>query len=355
MRSPRDVIPALRTAPGFLHNEAGQPLFGTYQGVIPDVDLSRLGGAYQLSGARRLFKEKKWHYQLVATPEVLVAYAVVDLGYAANAFITAVDLRTREVVADQSFIGVPGPLAGVNNRPGEGLAARLISPLGASFAVSRAEGNEKYRLSVEVLELPIPRRISLRGEVLAAGGPPALTVVAPVGEDGVINVTQKWAALLAFGHLKAGGRRYLLDGGVAGLDYTHGYLARHTAWRWAMGLGRLPDGTPVGLNLVEGFNEDNADANENGLWVGNRLIPLDRARFDFNRQDLLDDWRIRTTDGSVDLRFKPLHVHREERDLKVIKSRFAQPFGTFTGTVRVEGATLPVNLAGVTEDQDMIW
>ena len=43
------------------------------------------------------------------------------------------------------------------------------------------------------------------GELLAAGGPPPLTVIAPVAEGGVVNVTQKWAGLLAFGKLAGGG------------------------------------------------------------------------------------------------------------------------------------------------------
>lgn len=356
MRAEQELTSPLRPAPASVEDESGRPNFGTFQGCLSDASLDRLQGSFQLSAARRLLKEKRWQYQLVVTPELVAAFAVVDLGYAANAFVTAVDLRDRAVVVDKSFIGIPGPLAHVNDLPGEGLRAHLVSPAGAQFQVSRPAGHEKYRLSVDVVDLPLPRMAAhWRGEILAAGGPPALTVIAPVGEDGVLNVTQKWAGLLAFGKLSAGGRRYLLDGGVAGLDYTHGYLARHTAWRWALALGRLADGTPLGINLVEGFNEDNKEANENGLWVGRRLIPLDRARFEFNRQDLLDGWRVRTVDGAVDLRFRPLHVHREERDLKLVKSRFAQPLGQFTGKVRIDGVEVDVQLAGVTEDQDMIW
>src|SRR4051812_43235993 len=135
MRSEREMTPTLRAAPAAIHNEAGQPQFGTYQGVIPDGDFSLLSGAYQLAQPVRLFKEKKWQYQLVVTPEVIAAYAIVDLGYAANAFITAVDVRDRKVVVDKSFMGVPGPLASVGTRAGEGHSARLVSPLGASFSV----------------------------------------------------------------------------------------------------------------------------------------------------------------------------------------------------------------------------
>ena len=63
-----------------------------------------------------------------------------------------------------------------------------------------------------------------------------------------------------------------------------------------------------------------------------------------------------TADGSVDLRFKPIYVHREDKDLRLVVSHFAQPVGFFEGTVKVGGRTLELsNVPGVTEDQDMLW
>ena len=61
-------------------------------------------------------------------------------------------------------------------------------------------------------------------------------------------------------------------------------------------------------------------------------------------------------DGSVDLTLKPFAVHREQRDLKIVKSRFMQPLGLWHGTVSAGGATYQVrNLPGVAEDQDVLW
>jgi hypothetical protein len=345
----------LRPAPRSVENSAGHPAFGTYQGTLNEVDLGRLAGPYHLTAPMRLLKEKKWQYQIVCTPELIALFAIVDLSYTANAFVMAIDRRDKRVLVDKSFLGVPGPLARVGNCPGEGLSAHFQT-LGASFSVARAAGRERYRLAVDVWDLPMPRKaVHWRGDILAVGGAPALSVIAPVADDGVVNVTQKWAGLLAFGNLTAGGRTYVLDGGVAGLDYTHGFLARHTAWRWALAVGRLGDGTPVGVNLVEGFNDESEETNENALWVGRTLVPLGRAKFTYNKQDWLDPWHVRTLDGTVDLEFRPMHAHREERDYKLVRSRFVQPVGTFRGTLRIDGRSVPVELGGVTEDQDMLW
>jgi len=208
------------------------------------------------------------------------------------------------------------------------------------------------------LGLPVPflkPKLELTWDLLAAGAPPPLTVIAPV-DGGVVNVTQKWAGLLSFGTAEVDGRRYSLDGGVGGLDYTHGYLARRTAWRWAFLCGRLDDGTPIGVNLVEGFNESRDDVNENALWLGDELLPLARARFSWNPNDIFHPWAVRTTDGAIDLRFRPLGAHQELRDLVLVKSAFKQPVGLWEGTVKVGDRVYTVKDApGVAEDQSVVW
>ena len=65
-------------------------------------------------------------------------------------------------------------------------------------------------------------------------------------------------------------------------------------------------------------------------------------------------WRL-TADG-IDLTFEPGGLHAQSTNLLVVKSRFVQPVGTFTGTVRVGGRDVRVvGLPGVVEDQDVLW
>jgi hypothetical protein len=347
---------SLPPAPESVATSQGEPRFGKYQGELPLVDLGRLQGRWAPAVAARLLKRKCWLYTFAATPEVAAFFAVVDLGYFASAFAVAVDLKDRRPLCDVSFLGAPGPLAQVGDRPGAGLNASFRT-LGGRLSARRGEEDERYQLEVDVSRIRTGSLQSFqwRGELLVAGGPPALTMIAPVEGDGWVNVTQKRGGLLALGSLEAGGKRFRLDGGVGGLDYTQGYLARHTSWRWAFAAGRLADGTPVGLNFAEGFNESSGD-NENALWVGDRLYPLARVRFEYDPKELLDPWRVTTVDGAVDLRFKPIYVHREEKDLRLVVSHFAQPVGLYEGTVRLGGRTYTLsNVPGITEEQDMLW
>ena len=347
----------LPTIPDALANPAGAPRFGTWEGGFEAVNLSGLAAPYGLPLHRRLVHHKRWFYAFAATQEVAALCAVADLTYTSNAFVLAVDLKAKKALVDESFLGAVRPFVHVGDRPNGGLEAWYRAPLGR-FELKRPAGDARYHLDVR-LGLPVPLRsapFAWQCDLLTAGAAPPLTVVAPVDGGGTVNVTQKWAGLQSFGTLEHKGRRWTMDGGVGGFDYTHGYLARQTSWRWAFGCGRLDDGTPVGLNLVEGFNETRDDVNENALWLDGVLYPLGRARFTFRRDDPLDPWLLETRDGALSLQFRPIAAHRENKNLGLIKSRFVQPVGLFEGTVKLPGRTLKLtSFPGVTEDQDILW
>jgi Protein of unknown function (DUF2804) len=362
-------MPTLPPAPPEIPGPDGQPPFGTYQGEVGPVDLSRLAAPYGFPGWARRLRRKRWHYALYTTHELIAVMAVAELGYAANAFFAAVDLRRKQPLGDVTLLGLPEPFTVVSNEMSRGLAARFRLP-GARFHFHRGAAEARYHHHLELSSLRQPRlgRVRFHGEAQAAGAAPPLVLIASVpgggragrlgstlGRDGV-NVTQKSVGLLASGRLEIGSSSYALDGGVVGLDSSHGFLARQTRWNWAMGAGRHEDGTALGFNLVAGFNEAEGEAGENAIFLGDQLEAVGRAQFRFNPADPLDLWQLSTDDGAVALTFRPLHAHRDARDLFLLRSRFAQPLGFFTGTLRFRGQVLTVaDLPGVTEDQDVLW
>lgn len=391
MASPGSLPPA----PSTVVDPSGEPAFGTYEGAFAAVDLRGLRPPHARGGLARLRHHKKWVYAFASDDAVSVLCAIVDTTYASTTFVMVTDMRSGAVVVDRSIMGGPGPLTTVSDQPADGLASAFRSPLG-DVRVARAPGSGEYRLTVDstppaeavagtvgpatravrsvAAAVPVlGRRIAGPGgepadEAAAsgriridlafeAGTTPELSVVAPVEHGGgSVNVTQKVAGLPVRGTVTAGGRTWQVESGVGGLDYTHGYLARHTAWNWAFLVGRLADGRRLGLNLVAGFNESRPDVNENALWVDDRLVPVDRARFTWDAQDPTSPWVVRTLDGAVDLTFTPYAVHSERKNLVVIDSRFVQPVGVFSGTIRIDGAELAIRaMPGVTEDQDIRW
>lgn len=325
-----------------LLDRQGEPLEGSFRGGLPSGDLR--ARAARLGRARAWATEKAWVYGFIASDDVLVSFAVVDVGYANNAFVYVADPRGA-VRARDSALGIPG----LSARVGEGAllpcAASFRFPR-SSFAIVRDRGESAYHVRIETPSVHLEVALETRD------APPPISAVVRL-DGGDVSSTEKQALLRVRGGLAVRGERQTLDDALAGLDYTHGFLPRHTRWRWAYFLGRATDGTRIALNVVEGFN----GAPECGLWVGDELFGIAEARFRFSREDYLAAWRIDTPDGAVDLVFQPSGIYADERNYGVLRSKFRQPFGVFSGTLTLPGGRVLSleDVPGVVEDQDMLW
>jgi len=366
----------------------GIPVFGTRHGSVEKVDWSALAPEHRRHPVLSFLRHRRWVYATAATDRIFVALAIVDGGISGTAFCMITDLETGETIANSSRPGASRPLVQVSDHPGEGLSASYRLP-GTEYRIERVPGSSETRISVRLRStkesLPGLRLIPgigsiplLRDLPTATTKPwldidltleptvaPPLTAISPVKADGgLVTSTIKTAAMNTWGSITLHGadaaqppRTLSLDGGTGGMDYTNGYLPRHTAWQWAYTTGRLADGRLFGLNLVSQFSGIWDEAHENAVWLDGALVPLDRgARVLFDKHDLMKPWTIRTVDGSVHLQFQPLAVHREDLNLGVIRSRFVQPTGLYTGHVMVEGERVIVDrMPGVVENQDILW
>lgn len=339
----------LPPAPDDVLDPSGRLRYGTYAGAFRRVELARMRAGGFVSKLRSLATRKHWTYGFIATQEVACGFAVVDLGYASNAFVFITDLQGA-LLSDESFLGIPGVSASVEDPSAEGSGARF-SGSGANFSIRRPIGSSRWRV-----ELATPK-VRFEGELESADAPPALAAILPLVNGGEVDCTMKATLLPATGRLTVSGRDFTLDGGYGGLDYTQGIMARHTAWRWAFALGRAHDGTPVSLNLTDGLSSAPRDANENALWVGASLQLVGAPRFEWNPQDPMKPWRLATSDGAVELAFTPHGKHFELKRLGLVSSDFLQVAGTFEGRLTApDGRVLDVRgLPGVTEDQRVTW
>jgi len=338
----------LPPAPPLLFEHGARVPSGAFLGSFARVNLESLTGGSPLGRLRRLVRLKRWQYVSLATPDVLFGCAIVNAGYAGNGFAFAVDLAAGGVLVERSFLGIPGLWVEVSDLPGEGSLARFAAP-GGSMRLERRAGETAYRLEVASGHLAVQALLE------SAEAPPPLAVVHP-WDAGRVNCTQKTGLLAVTGMLHVGDRRWDLRGALANIDYTHGLLPRTTAWRWASGHGRAKDGTAVGFNLSEGWCTPSV-ACENAVWAGRETGPLPEVRFAFDAARPMQDWSIASADGKVDLRFHARGLHREERNLVAIRSRFVQVAGTFAGRVAgPDGRAHEFDaLPGVVEDQFVVW
>lgn len=342
---PSAVLPP---APPNLLDAEGRPRFGAYEGSVRVADLDTLDAAGVHGRIRKLARAKRWTYTCISTPEVLFGMAVVNLGYAGTGFFYAVDLQTGGILVEGSFPGIPGVTLKVNDRPGEGSNASLWAPNG-HLRIHRAEQTSTYQIEA--------RGSNWRLEALldSQGAPPPLALVTPVVGSAGPAFTQKSTLLASAGTLRIGDRSWNLGGGYGGIDYTQGLLARRTLWRWAMLMGRTEEGLPVGINLAEG-NYEGKDT-ENALWLNGELMPLAKPEFSFDLSEPMSPWEVKTADGIVQLRLEPKGIHAEHLKLMVVRSRFTQAAGLFSGTIHhPSGKTYSFSgVPGVSENQEVVW
>lgn len=137
-------------------------------------------------------------------------------------------------------------------------------------------------------------------------------------------------------------------------DWSAGYMRPETHWNWACLSGEVA-GLRVGLNLSCGVNE--TSFSENCYWLDGELLPVGGVHFQFDRDQPLQPWQIRSGDGQVELNFRGHGLHRERLNLGLLASNFKQVFGCFQGVLRPPGRAPVVidNLWGFVEDQYVKW
>lgn len=324
----------LQAAPAALHQGQGRPApYGSYEGLIADLSTSAWDGRGLFS--RRRLERKAWLYLGAFSETAMCGFAIVDAGLLATAFIYVYDRERRLLVEEKLSL----PL---------GFAQDFAPDPRQPWALSGRGRHWQYQANSD------GACASFRGQRLQArlqlhGQGRGLTALA-ASPGRPFAHTYKAAALPVQMELELDGRRLSAQGGGM-LDFTLGYPPRHTTWNWASLDGRTEDGRHIALNLVAHF----MNGQENALWLGDQLMPLAQAIFSYATDDLLAPWQLRTQDGRVDIRFYPEGARRENLDLGLAASVFAQPFGRFEGYIDDGQGRQRVSGLGVVEQHRASW
>ncbi len=346
MPDPRPAAPAVSP---LLEN--GRPRYGIFDAPVgpirqrdyrPRTPMGRPAGPL----ARRLgFR----HFQFLGavSPTLFVACGTVRTALFANAFVYVFDPNTGRMQRAE----FETPLAigfTYNPDPDDGVARFKKGSNLVEIHANRSDGSKRLRVRL---------KDGLAIDLGFHDAPPfePMRICTRTGPAGWAYA-QKVAGVPADGHVECAWGRFDLAeiGAHAHHDFTVGFLRRETWWHWACLSGTTRDGARVGLNLSCGTNE--TTYSENCVWHDDRRIPVSGTAFEFDEDDLMRPWRVRSTDGSVDLAFTPLGSYVTRRNLFVAAASFHQIFGRFEGTI--PGRDGPIKVAdvyGFTERQYTKW
>ena len=143
------------------------------------------------------------------------------------------------------------------------------------------------------------------------------------------------AAVPAEGSIILDGQEIAIDGNqaIALLDEQKTYYPYNSFWYWATAAGYDASGRLLAFNLCRNMIEADEVFNENCFWIDGRISCLPASRFEFN--EIMEPWKIKTTDGNLNLTFVPQGERAQKINFAgLISSDYHQPFGKYSGEFR---------------------
>jgi hypothetical protein len=158
----------------------------------------------------------------------------------------------------------------------------------------------------------------------------------------------KQNTLPATGEVRIGGVTLPVEGpdAWATLDHGRGRWPYRITWNWGSGSGRVRHaGRERVLGLqVGGAWTDGTGSTENAVTVDGRAHPvLEDLVWQYDRHDWTAPWRVRARSGALDLQLRPSYERRDRTQLGVLFNDTHQCFGTWHGTVVVDGDEVSVD------------
>ena len=296
-----------------------------------------------IGGLRRPGRNKRWEHWGVTTPTHVLGLTIAHLDYAGVLGFYLADRATgQEWVTDATI-----PLGGQIELPG-------------TIGEGRSYGRTR-KLMLRFDEVPSGAR--LRGQA----GDVAFDIIAHLDEErdmlGVVvpwdeqtfQYTVKDVGRRATGTIWIGNEAHDVSGpeAFATLDHGRGRWPYSVHWNWGVGAGRL--GKQHLAIQLGGKWTDGTGSTENAVVVGNILHKIGQELlWEYDDTNFEQPWLVRGE--GIELRFEPFHLRTASTQLGVLSSNTNQAFGTWSGSLRIDGESIRVEgLTGWAEDVRNRW
>lgn len=293
------------------------------------------------------FRLKEWQHFGVIHPRHYLGMVIFNAKFMGVSFFYHYD-RERGTMAEHNRQG-PGSRAVVAETTWNGECSFESGGYSLRFHNRLEEGYHRVELDIaEKGGLPAVRGEFRMLEDLAGFQP--LVVVSPFAPNRPLY-THK-AACPVEGRVTVGAEVIELDPArdVCMLDEQKAFYPYRSFWRWLAFGGYDEGGTLLAANLCHNIIADDEEYSENCYWVDGKIRLTGAARFAYSEADILGPWFVKTTDGLVDVEFRPRGERKDKIRVGPIYSDFHQPFGLFRGRMgEGDGAVEVKDLFGLCE------
>lgn len=322
----------LNSIPSLLSEKAIQA-FGVYDNVVPDTSTNVWDGSKGWKSTRR-WQRKSWLFFGAYSADIFVGFAIVDAGFLGKAFCYVYRPKTGELLEN----GIDRPFAFEGN-----FEADLDSywQLG-HYEILTKKGQMHFNFKGKKFQLSMQCTNNEHG----------LSFLCPsTGANRPFHYTYKNLLLPTNIQLKQKGETQFFNNLYGSIDFSKGYPPKHTNWNWTSFLGNLEDGTPIGINVVDQFNQNM----ENVVWLGTERILIGNVGYQYNKPLEKSLWKVRSLNGDLELSMQAKGSRKENINIKLLKSKFTQVFGRIEGKIRHQGTWKKLRGYGVMEEHEAIW
>jgi len=340
-----------KNPPENLISEQGQISYGNFIGPIAKLNwrdfdytkLKRFPWTVCPSLAEKLFK--RWQFAGIIDPDFAVGAAIAHVNYLSSGFFYVYD-RSSGSLAEFNFKQPFGVQTQFSDTPACGIT-RIKKGTGFIEFDNTSDGSSLCRLTIE-----IPGKTRAKLEIFGESN--GVSTICPQNKNG-FHYTYKCAGLKARGSFELNGKRHeFSQEAMALFDWTASTPPHLTSWNWSAAVGKDTEGRNIGINLSRGLVGGNYS--QNSVWVDGKPHMLSQADFEYDPLRMLEtEWRVRTSDSRLDLRFRPQCERKENINMWLISSRFRQPFGEFRGIIKLPEESFEVELFGVCEEHLAKW
>ncbi|BDS12479.1 DUF2804 domain-containing protein [Aureispira anguillae] len=307
--------------------------YGAYNDVVSDTNTNVWDGSKGWNSPRR-WQRKSWIFFGAYSPDIVVGFAIVDAGFLGKAFCYIYFPKTGELLEN----GIDRPFAFDAN-----FEANLDShwSLG-NYQILTKNGQMHFEFKGKKFQISLQCTNNEHG----------LSFVCPsTGNKRPFHYTYKNLLLPTNIQLTKKGQTQQFNNLYGGIDFSKGYPPKHTDWNWTSFLGKLEDGTPVGINIVDQFNQNL----ENAVWIGTERILIGAVSYQYGPPLEHSLWKVVALEGNLELSMQPNGSRKENINIKLLKSKFTQVFGVIEGRILHQNQWKKLIGYGVMEEHEAIW
>ena len=290
---------------------------------------------------------KEWDYYYIGDKEFGVALTIDDNSYMGLVSVSVIDYKEKKDVTKSymrwlTFGEVKFPST---SKDGD------VFCEGKKYSMYFSNKNGKRRLVCHMKNVR-------KGEdfdcdiTLESTTNKSMVIATPFFKKRHFYYNQKINLLKAKGSFKLGKlfHQFKKDETLGVLDWGRGVWTYSNTWYWSSLNAYTNDG-----------HGDTSNASENMFFFDKEAYKLEDVEFvmqldDKGKPKFLEDWIIKSEDGSIDLMFHPIIDRHSNTNALIIQSNQHQVFGYFRGEIKADGKTYFIdNLVGFAEMVKNRW